>query len=237
MKKALLLFTAALFVFTMLPANTIAQHADVYVIHGIPGSDLGLDPELPVDISVNGACAITGFKFKEVVGPLPFEPGTYNIQISVANPDAPCSNDPVIEADVKIRAGENVTIIAHLTEEGGITASKLINDVSPTQNPKGRVMIHHLAAAPIVDVEFNRKAEDKAPIMNKGSNFKNGDRVSFEVLKGQWDLTLAPWNSGTVVFKKLFNIEINRLYMVYAVGNISTGSFSMIIEKIKTNSK
>jgi len=237
MKKALFVLTAALFVFAMLPAHSIAQNADVYVIHGIPGADLGLDPELPVDISVNGACAITGFKFMQVAGPLPFEPGEYNIQISLANADAPCSNDPVIEADVLIRAGESTTIIAHLTEDAGITASKLVNDVSPTQNQKGRVMIHHLAAAPIVDAEFNRVESGKMPIMNKTGNFANGDRASFEVKNGKWSLMLSPWNSGTVVFKNLFNVKINRLYLAYAVGNISSGTFSLIKLTLKTKGR
>ena len=233
MKKALFLLTAALFIFVMLPAHSIAQHADVYVIHAIPGADLGLDPELPVDISVNGACALTGVKFMDVAGPLPFEPGTYNIQISLANADVPCSNDPVIEADVKIRASESTTIIAHLTEDAGITASKLVNDVSPTQNKKSRVTVHHLAAAPIVDAYLNRADEGKAPIMNKASNFTNGDRASFEVKNGKWTLQLAPWNTDTVVFKNLLNVKINRLYLVYAVGNISTGTFTLIKLKLK----
>jgi hypothetical protein len=237
MKKALFLLTATLFVFAMLPTYSIAQHANVYVIHGIPGADLGLDPELPVDISVNGACAITAFKFKEIAGPLPFEPGVYNIAISVANAENPCSNDPVIEAEVLIRPGENTTIIAHLTEDANITASKLVNDVSPTQNQKGRVMIHHLAAAPIVDAEFNKQDAGKAPIMNKAGNFINGDRASFEVKNGKWSLILSPWNTGTVVFKNLLNVKINRLYLVYAVGNISTGTFTLIKMIIKTKGR
>ena len=237
MKKALFILTAALFVFALLPANSMAQHADIYVIHAIPGADLGLDPELPVDISVNGACAITDFRLMDVAGPLPFEPGEYNIQISVANADNPCSNDPVIEADVLIRAGENATIIAHLTEEGGITASKLVNDVSPTGNQKGRVTLHHLAAAPIVDAEFNRTEAGKRPIMNKAGNFTNGDRASFEVRAGKWTLTLAPWNTGTVVFSNLKNVQINRLYLIYAVGNISTGTFTLIKQTLKTKGR
>jgi hypothetical protein len=233
MKKALFVLTAALFVFAMLPANSMAQHADVYVIHGIPGSDLGLDPELPVDISVNGAGAIPGFKFMQVAGPLTFEPGEYNIKIALANADTPYSNDAVIEADVKIRAGQNVTIVAHLTEDGGITASKIVNDVSPTANKKGRVAAHHLAAAPIVDAEFNRADEDKWPIMNKAGNFTNGDKASWEVRAGMWKLMLAPWNSGTVVFEDTTSVKINRLYLVYAVGNISTGTFTLIKQVVK----
>ncbi|MBN2244292.1 MAG: DUF4397 domain-containing protein [Candidatus Aminicenantes bacterium] len=233
MKKYLFVLTAALFLFAMLTANTLAQHATVYVVHGIPGADLGLDPDLPVDISVNGACALTGFKFKEVAGPITLEAGMYNIKISLANPDAPCSNDPVIEADVKIRARDNVTIIAHLTEDGGITASKFVNDVSTIKNPKARVTVHHLAQAPIVDAEFFRTSIGPDHV-NKAGNFINGDKVTYEVRFGKWLLTLAPWNSGTVVFQKLFNIKINRLYLVYAVGNISSGTFTLIAFAEKT---
>jgi hypothetical protein len=237
MKKALFVLTAALFVFAMLPANSMAQHAEVYVIHGINGSDLGLDPTLPVDISVNGAGAIPGFKFKEIAGPLPFEPGEYNIKIALANADNPYSNDPVIEADVLIRARKTVTIIAHLTEDGGITASKIVNDVSPTANKKGRVTALHLAAAPIVDAEFNRVDEGKWPIMNTAGDFTNGDKATWEVRAGTWKLTLAPWNSGTVVFEDTTSVKINRLYLVYAVGNISTGTFTLIKQVLKTKGR
>lgn len=227
MKKYLIVLTAALFLIVMLPASTLGAHATVYVVHGIPGADLGLDPELPVDISVNGACALTGFKFKEVAGPITLEPGMYNIKISVANPNAPCSNQPVIDADVKVRSRDNITIVAHLTEDGGITASKFVNDVSTIQNSKARVIVHHLAQAPTVDAEFYRTSTGPAH-MYKVGNFFNGDKATFEVRFGKWLLTLAPWNSGTVVFQKLFKIKINRLYLVYAVGNISSGTFTLI---------
>jgi hypothetical protein len=94
-----------------------------------------------------------------------------------------------------------------------------------------------MAAAPIVDAEFNRADAGKRPVMNKAGNFTNGDRASFEVRAGKWNLTLAPWNTGTVVFTNLKNVNINRLYLIYAVGNISTGTFTLIKQTLKTKGR
>ena len=61
------------------------HEAMVSVIHGIPGPD-----GLPVDVSVNGACALEGFMFKEIVGPMAMPAGTYEVAISLADADNPC---------------------------------------------------------------------------------------------------------------------------------------------------
>ena len=65
------------------------QDAEVLVIHGIRGEDLGLDPALPVDVAVNGGCFLAGFTFGEVAGPVALAPGDYVIEISLADPDDP----------------------------------------------------------------------------------------------------------------------------------------------------
>ena len=44
-------------------ADADGHESMVYVVHGIPGQDLGLEPALPVDVSVNGACALESFAF------------------------------------------------------------------------------------------------------------------------------------------------------------------------------
>ena len=56
----------------------------VYVVHGINGTDLGLSEALPVDVSLNGACALPGFTFGEIVGPLELPVGSYDIAIGLA---------------------------------------------------------------------------------------------------------------------------------------------------------
>jgi hypothetical protein len=65
---------------SLAPAQA-AGNAKVYVVHGIPGRDLGLQPSLPVDVSVNGACALTRFKYTDTVGPIELPAGSYNVTV------------------------------------------------------------------------------------------------------------------------------------------------------------
>ena len=130
----------------------------VYVVHGIPGDDLGLPTDLPVDVSVNGACALEGLVFGEIVGPLPFDAGSYDIDISLANVEVPCGSDPVLSAPgVMVEDGGNYSIVAHLDEAGGLTASVLVNDAS-TSKYGAKLNVAHVAAAPRVDVGLQRKS-------------------------------------------------------------------------------
>ena len=50
---------------SFLGAVPLASAANVNVVHGIDGRDLGLARALPVDIAVNGTCSLKGVKFKE----------------------------------------------------------------------------------------------------------------------------------------------------------------------------
>lgn len=234
MKKYLFTIPLVLFLMAALPVAATAQHAQVYVIHGIPGADLGLDPTLPVDVSVNGACLLNAFTFGEIVGPLGLEEGTYNIKISVADPANPCGNAPVIEADVPIYARQNVTIIAHLSDEGAPTASVFQNDASPIQNAKTRVTIHHTAWAPDVDAWLERATEGKAPLQARVEKFINGDKASFEINTKNWKLYLSPWRSGIIAFKKSFRPFVaNNAILVYVVGSVQNGTLTVLKLRIK----
>lgn len=68
--------------------------ADVNVIHGIDGRDPGLAQELPVAISVNGACALKGVTFKQSAK-VQLGAGDYNVKVFVAT--GICAGTPVIE--------------------------------------------------------------------------------------------------------------------------------------------
>ena len=114
---------------------------------------LGLPTALPVDILVNDSiCMLKGFEYGDIAAPVRLDSGTYNFKISPANTDEPCSNAPVITADVPFSTGENATVIAHLTEAGAPTASKFTNDVSRAARLMSRLTVRHTAAAPSVDL-------------------------------------------------------------------------------------
>jgi hypothetical protein len=209
--------------------------AAVYVVHGIPGTDLDSngDPELPVDISVNGGCALEGFRFGEIVGPIMLEPGSYDIEISPADPDDPCSGAPVISVSgLMLEEGTNYSIVAHLDEFGGPTASAFVNNVEATGRGKARLIAHHTAAAPAVDVTVSREEDGTGPSLTI-ADFVNGDQAEAEVRPGEWWVSIAPAGTGMPVFGPA-GIELSpfKAYLVYAVGSVDTGSFTLLVESI-----
>ena len=191
---SLLLAAAALLT---LPA-TAAQAADakLFVIHGIPGDDLGLDADLPVDISVNGACALQGFTFGTIEGPIRLPADTYNVEIRLADPD-PCSGAVAVPSTpFPLSLGQTATIIAHLTGGGAPTASAFDNDVRELDD-EARVSVHHTAAAGPVDVSLRRIKSRKSITIE---DLANGEQVAAEVRPGRYRVAISPAGSATPVF-------------------------------------
>jgi hypothetical protein len=79
---------------------------DITVKHGINGTSLGLDKDLPVDVYINGGYAFT-FSFKDIVS-TSLPAGEYNIMVKLAGTDTVVMSlgpvDIPAGADVGIRA-------------------------------------------------------------------------------------------------------------------------------------
>jgi len=221
--------------FTKSPTHDNKGNAKVYVIHGIPGIDLGADNALPVDVLVNNSiCLLKGFKFMDIAGPVSLKPGTYNIQISLANAQKPCSNAAVIAADVPFAAGENATVIAHLTEAGAPTASKYTNDVSPISNRLARVTVRHDAAAPTVDIGLAIKLGDLT-FSTKVPGLSNPNQAGpVKLMAGDYGVTLYPAGTDTAVFgPTTLSLKRNTSTFVYAVGSLGNSTFTYIVQTIR----
>lgn len=234
-KKLFAVLVVALVALALVPGGAAAtESASVRVAHGIPGQDLGLDPALPVDVLVNDSiCLLEGFTFGEFAGPVELDPGTYNIKISVADPASPCSGSPVIDADVMFEEGEDATVIAHLTEGGAPTASKFTNDLSPARWFRSRLIVHHTAAAPTVDVTVQRSFFSWRNLTIE--DFSNGDQAAAKVWPGRWKVSIAPAGSSDPVFGPVaLKVRPFRTYLIYAVGSVDTGSFTLLVEPVRT---
>jgi hypothetical protein len=205
--------------------------ASVSVIHGINGKDLGAPEELPVDVSVNGACILTGFAFKDIEGPLTLAEGTYNIAISLADEANPCKGPVAIgPADIPFEAGENATVIAYLNGAGNPTAHKYVNDLSRIRFWKARVAVRHNAVAPTVDVSLKRFLRSRYAVVFP--DLSNSDESVRNVVIGRWLAQIFPAGASTPVYgpTELY-LWPRTHYGVYAVGTFPE-TFSLIVHPV-----
>jgi len=221
MKKLLSIVFLPLVALTMMATSAVSAYADatVYVVHGIP--------DVPVDVAVDGACALEGFVFGDQAGPLTLPAGDHQITISLADEMAPCGGDVVLDATVPFLADENVTVIAYLDETGNPTAGKFDNDFSRTDPGTARILLHHTAAAPVVDVAVDRDMD--ATFAAAIEDFANGDQVVTSLRPGEWYVWLAPAGSPDPVFgPEPAKFKPFTAYRVFAVGSIAAGNFQLL---------
>lgn len=239
MKRLLALFAAVMALALLAPAAPAAAHstmgsgnATAYVVHGIPGKDISpaLDPSLPVDVSVNGGCALPGFTFGVITDGISLPAGDYTIAISLANAEKPCSNTPVIgPVTVPLAANTSYAIVAHLTAGGAPTASLFTLDTSRIRGGHARTIVHHTAAAPAVDICIVRGNGLKLTL----ENVKNGDQATSLVRPGRYYIDIAPAGSDTVVFGPVdVRFMRGKTYLVFAVGSLTNDTFTLLTKVI-----
>jgi hypothetical protein len=233
MRRLSVLILAGLFLTAGMFAETQDAHlnASVYVVHGIPGLDLALDPDLPVDVYVNDALTLAGLKFKQVKGPLSLPAGTYNIKIA---PEG--TTTYVIEADVPFYPMETTAVIAHLTADGGITASKFVYDMSPVSGRRSRFYFQHLAAAPSVDVWTTRVAGSKAQMFSV-DDVRNGDKFFVEIRPKEWRLVLGPTGTGIELTAKHLELNNKENLIVLALGSLEFQTFTFKVIRLEGSLK
>jgi len=221
------------------PAGSVTppvETSTVTVIHGIPGEDIGLNNALPVDVEVNGACALTGFVYQQVSPRLALPAGSYDIKVRLS--DGLCGGAVAIDAPgVAVPGGVNATVVAHLDAAGAPTASVFVNDLSAVAAGNARVAVHHLATAPTVDIDvflssdgaWGRIGWPSWPALQIDA-VSNPDRAVAEVPATDFVVDLSPAGSYAPVYSMPVNLESGNFYAVYAVGNLAKGGFALLVD-------
>lgn len=123
--------------------STASFASSMYVVQGIAGRNYVTpsDPAFPVDVLLNDTvCSVHGLPFGSIQGPLTFEPGTYNVKVSIANTLAPCTNTPLIDRDVTIDARSDVSAVIALNEDGKPSLLIFTNNLSPVAANTDRLL-------------------------------------------------------------------------------------------------
>lgn len=236
--------------FALAAALAFPAQADLtaYVVHGINGEDFGFEAPLPVDINVDGlGCAVTNLQFGERVVLRDLPEGTYDVTVSLADEIDPCAGAAVLQLDgVVLPAGANATVVAHRTADGlpvdgdllglGITASIFGNDFSATDRGRARVLVHHAAAAPAVDLVVSRDYADSSaprtvvPALTNPTADGDGilSQVNAQFRPGNWDVALEV-NGATVFGPTQVRLKPFTALYVYAVGDFFGGTFQYLV--------
>ena len=210
-----------------LSAPLAAQNdATVYIGHGINGTDIGLAEELPVDVTVNGAVLLAGFEFRTFTDGLALPAGNYSVQIGVADPVTPGSQPALIDVTVPIAAGENVTILAHLDDMGGLTASKFVNDTVVPGNLRGNLSASHTAWAPAVDIQLTRLFNGSGGTV---SGAPNGATAAGSLRAGVFRINLFAAGTTTRVLGPAYVAVLPQsTTALYVVGSLSNSTLEVL---------
>lgn len=188
-----------------------------YVVHGIPG--------LPVDVYVNGDLFAANFQPGTIAGPIK-GPADFESDVVIV----PVGGDPAspaLQATLSFPAGSNVTLVAHLDANGNPTASLFNNDVSYTDQV--RLTVRHVAAAPAVDALFFPGTADELRV----GPLANGEETTAELPPATYEGVLVPTGTSTAVFGPIsMPLYGGKLYVAYAIGSLSDGTFQILKQEI-----
>ncbi len=192
-----------------------AQTARLSVIHGIPGLPA------PVEVAANGN-VLFSFDYEDVRGPIEVDAGPLAVEVRL-------NGTPVLTANVTLQAGVEYSAIAHLDATGNNTISLFTDDMSPIGAGNSRVSIRHTAQAPAVDVDI---AQNGATVLTI-PNLTNPNEAVTDVPAGAYDASLFVAGTTNLAFgPAALDLAADVSYRVYAVGDVSTTNFALIVQAI-----
>lgn len=199
------------------PASADEHESTVSVLHGVPG--------LTVDVYVNGEEAIPDFEPGTLTDPMMMAAGSYDIDI-YADGDTPDTAEPALSASgLEVPGGANLTLAAHLGEDGTPMLSAFVNDVSQTAAGEARLTVRHAAAAPAVDVRAGGTPviEGLTNPNEEVLNLPAGTVSADVVLAGTEDVVLGPAD---------LNLAEGTNTIVYAWGSAADANLDLAVQTI-----
>lgn len=193
-----------------------ADTATVSVVHGIPNT--------PVNVFVDGKSALQDFKPSTVAGPLDLPAGAHAITVFPAA-DTAGTGTPVITANATLQAGQNVSLVAHLTTDGKPTLTPFVNDTSTIAAGKARLVVRHTAAAPAVDVRAN------GTVAFAGLTNPNEKSAELDPGTVSADVTLAG-TSTVAIGPADVDLTAGTETIVYAIGSATDKTLGLVVQTI-----
>jgi hypothetical protein len=213
------------------PLSFAAGDAYIYFVHGIPGRDVAtnLDPNFPVDVLLNDdLCIERQITFGAIIGPLALPAGAYDVKVSPANLFVPCSNTPIAETTVTLKADEDVTVLTALNTKGQPAILNLANNLSEISADQARIVLTNAADAPALQVTVQ--------LVNSSQQYNYtvnpGQKVLASLPAGDYTIEVQA-NSTVLVPAEPVVLASLSDNLIYAVGESSNGSVMLIIKTVR----
>ena len=189
--------------------------ATVTVLHALPG--------FTADVYVNGELTLSGFEPETATDPLELPPGRYAIEIRDVGADP--SSEPALAGSVRLRTGQNLSIIAGLSETGEPELNVFKNPLAPVPPGRTRLIVRNVADVPSIGVVLDGDrvfrsvghGDERTADLKAGGPFELEATMSPEVVIGPEDLRLE---EGTVA-------------IVFAVGSEEQGTLNFMFQSIR----
>lgn len=194
-----------------------AGSSQVSVLHAVPG--------LTVDVYANQKKILSDFKPGSLAGPLTLPEGSYDLAVFKAGDDP--TGDPAIKADgVKVPAGANITVVAHLDADGNPLLTPFVNDVSKVKAGQARLTVRHTAAAPAVDIRAGGK-----PVFK---DLTNPNEAKADIPAGTVSADVVLAGTDTVAIGPAdLNLAEGTNTIVYAWGSAKDKNLKLAVQTIK----
>lgn len=193
-------------------APVVAFAAKVVVVHGINGKDVASSQELPVDVAVDGNCALVGLTFggSRLVE---LAAGSYNITVHPSS--GACSTQPLITQTVVVSAdANNVGLVAHLTDAASPKLTAFVND-----SPKTAIFVNNAARSKRIFAGVGTKRLT----VYYGNPLRNGEGIKIAEFANNRRLivTLIGVSKRRPFYRSPFRSD--RSVVVYLLGSAKNG--------------
>jgi hypothetical protein len=227
---AVFAIAAAYLAFTPASIASANGNGTLNVVHGIPGA--------VVDVCASGdatgnefARVIEGFEYTDIET-LDLPEGDYDATVVAAGAD--CNPDEAIlsASGLFLPAGANVSVVAHLDANGVPALTVGVNDTSEGNRRRtSRLTAYHVAEAPAVDI----RAGKLIPYWNLFQGVENGQSADLDLWPGRYKLAIVP-EDGRIrdaVATDRVRLQKGTNTVLYAVGSLNDGSFTVIAQIIE----
>ena len=205
-----------MFVVWMASATSAAPaKGSVTIIHGVPGftADIYLDDELLLD----------GFEPTSTAGPLRVTPATYHVDIREVG--AAADSPPVLNGTVRVGAGSNISIVAHLTRAGDPALTVFHNVFERLPAGRSLLLVRDVAAASPLSVLL-----DGDPVKE---GLREGGEWSVVTAPGRYEIAFGSSATDEVLIPATdIRLEEGVAQIVYVVGSADGDTLELMLQTV-----